>query len=204
MFLDINYGNRFVTLTSTASKARGLHSYIVEHGGPDHPNATIPFKLGDVVTTMITCSRGETLLVIHDTNLPRPYSLNFRVQGTKGIWMDDLRSVYLEDRSPQPHRWEPFGPYQDEFDHGLWRRYAGDAQGAGHGGMDFFVIHGFIEAVKRRVPPPMDVYQAATWSAISALSEQSIAMGGHPVAFPDFTAGRWATRRPSFGSSDVF
>jgi predicted dehydrogenase len=204
MFLDINYGNRFVTLTSAATKARGLHQHIVEHGGPDHPNAAVNFKLGDVVTTTIHCSRGETLLVVHDTNLPRPYSLNFRVQGTKGIWMDDLRSVYIEGRSPEAHRWEPFASYQEEFDHGLWRRYADDAQGAGHGGMDFFVLHGFIESVKRRVPPPMDVYDAATWSAISALSEQSIAMGGHPVAFPDFTAGLWANRQRRFGVSDAF
>jgi hypothetical protein len=70
--------------------------------------------------------------------------------------------------------------------------------------MDFFVMNGFVESVKRQVPPPLDVYDAATWSAISALSEQSIALGNHPVSFPDFTAGRWANRRPTFGLSDEF
>ena len=35
--LNIETGNRFVSLTSTASKARGLHNYIVENGGEDHP-----------------------------------------------------------------------------------------------------------------------------------------------------------------------
>jgi hypothetical protein len=70
--------------------------------------------------------------------------------------------------------------------------------------MDFFVLNGFIESVKRQVPPPIDVYQSATWSAISALSEQSIALGNHPVVFPDFTAGKWATANPDFGFSDEF
>ena len=43
---------------------------------------------------------------------------------------------------------------------------------------------------------PIDVYDAAAWMAVSALSEQSIALGGAPVAFPDFTGGAWVTRKP--------
>ncbi|MEM9258955.1 MAG: Gfo/Idh/MocA family oxidoreductase, partial [Bacteroidota bacterium] len=89
-YININRGNRFVSLTSMASKARGLHDYIVHHekGGPNHPNAAVEFKLGDKVTTMISTNNGETVVLHHDTNLPRPYSLGFRVQGTKGLWMD--------------------------------------------------------------------------------------------------------------------
>ncbi|UCF21013.1 MAG: Gfo/Idh/MocA family oxidoreductase [Gemmatimonadota bacterium] len=203
-FLDINYGNRFVSLTSTATKTRGLHNYIVEHGGEDHPNAKVEFALGDIVTTVIRTSNGETVIVSHDTNLPRPYSLNFRLQGTKGLWMVDNRSVYIEGVSPESHRWEPFDKYQEEYDHPLWKRYAGESEGAGHGGMDFFVMHAFIESVKRRVPPPIDVYDAATWSVISALSERSISMGSAPMEFPDFTRGRWVTRRSSFAMGDEF
>jgi predicted dehydrogenase len=203
-YLDINYGNRFMTLTSMATKSRGLHNYIVDNGGEDHPHAKIKFALGDIVTTLIKCANGETVLVSHDTNLPRPYSLNFRVQGTKGLWMRDGRSIYLEGVSPEPHRWEPFEKYQQEYDHGLWKRYESDAEGAGHGGMDFFVINAFVESVKRNVPPPIDVYDAASWSVISALSERSVAMGSEPVPFPDFTGGKWVTRRSTFGESDEF
>jgi hypothetical protein len=64
--------------------------------------------------------------------------------------------------------------------------------------MDFFVRHAFVEAVKRQEAPPMDVYDAAAWSAIAPLSEASIAHGGHPVAFPDFTAGAWMHNLPIF------
>lgn len=118
--------------------------------------------------------------------------------------MADNRSIYIEGVSPEPHRWEPFEAYQQEYDHPLWRRWAGDAEGAGHGGMDFFVVHAFIESVKRRVPPPIDVYDAATWSAISPLSEASIARGGALVDFPDFTRGRWVTNRRAFAVGDEY
>jgi predicted dehydrogenase len=197
-WLNINRGNRFVQLTSTATKTRGLHEYIVAIGGEDHPNADVRFKLGDIVTTVITTANGESVIVSHDTNLPRPYSLNFRVQGTRGLWMVDNRSIYLEGVSPEPHRWEPFDTYQQQYEHPLWQKYGEDAQGGGHGGMDFFVLNAFVESVKRGHPTPLDVYDAAAWSVIGPLSERSITMGNHPVAFPDFTGGTWATRTPMF------
>ena len=97
--LDINHGNRFLSLSSFATKTRGLHKFIVDHGGENHPNARVGFKLGDIVTTQLHCANGETVLLQHDTNNPRPYSLGFRVQGTKGIWMDVNKSIYVEGQS---------------------------------------------------------------------------------------------------------
>ena len=94
--------------------------------------------------------------------------------------------------------------YFDAYDHPLWQRYADRATGAGHGGMDFFVDHAFIEAVRRLEPAPLDAYDAAAWSAISPLSEQSIAQGSAPVAFPDFTRGLWMTRTPTFALNDDY
>lgn len=120
-WMDINRGNKFNYLTSTATKARGLHKHIVDQAGKDHPNASVKFKLGDVVTTTIQCENGENIVIIHDTNSPRPYSLGFRAQGTEGIWMDDNDSIYLQNVSPKAHVWEPFSKYQDEQDHPLWK-----------------------------------------------------------------------------------
>jgi predicted dehydrogenase len=202
-YLDINRGNRFVSLTSTATKARGLHDYVVAKGGEKHPNAKVRFKLGDVVTTVIQTASGESVLVTHDTNLPRPYSLGFRVQGTRGLWMNDGNTIYLEGRS-KPHQWEPSEAYLKQYDHPLWKRFEGKATGSGHGGMDFFVLHAFVEAVKAKAHTPLDAYDAAAWSVISPLSEMSIAAGGAPQPFPDFTRGRWMTRKPSFALTDAY
>jgi hypothetical protein len=203
-WLNINRGNQFVRLTSMATKSRGLHKYVVDKGGENHPNAKVNFKLGDVVTTMIECANGENIVIIHDTNSPRPYSLGFRAQGTQGIWMDDNDMIYLEGTSPKAHTWEPFASYQDKYDHPLWKRHAQTAENSGHGGIDFFVLRAFIEAVKAKGPVPIDVYDAAAWSAISPLSEQSIAGGSKPIDIPDFTRGKWKTNKPIFALNGEF
>jgi predicted dehydrogenase len=201
--LNINRGNRFVSLTSTATKSRGLHNYIVAVGGEDHPNASVSFKLGDVVTTVIKTANEESIVVTHNTNLPRPYSLGFRVQGTKGLWMNDGNVIYIEGKS-SPDEWEPDAAYLDKYDHMLWKKYLDQAEGAGHGGMDFFVIHAFIEIIKRQCEAPLDAYDAAAWSAITPLSEFSIANNGEPFNFPDFTRGQWMNRNPVFCLNDEY
>jgi predicted dehydrogenase len=204
MMIDINRGNRFTQLVSYSTKAKGLHEHVVKLGGADHPNAKVNFKLGDVVTTMISTTNKETVLLQHDTNLPRPYSLGFRVQGTKGIWMDVNKSIYIEGQSSKPHQWEDAKAWLDKYDHPLWKKYGNDASGAGHGGMDWFVLNGFIEAVKRKTNTPQDVYDAVTWSAITPLSESSIQLGGESVEFPDFTQGKWMNRKNEFALTDDY
>jgi hypothetical protein len=200
MLTNINRGNRFTSLVSYSSKARGLHEYIVEKGGANHPNAKINFKLGDVVTTMIQTANQETILLQHDTSLPRPYSLGFRVQGTKGLWMDVNQSLYLQGLSRDEDRWEAAKPYLEKYDHPLWQKFQNDTIGAGHGGMDFFVFHEFVESIKNKTKTPLDVYDAAAWTAISPLSQESIAGGGKNLEFPDFTKGLWKTRTNDFGT----
>ena len=192
---DVNRGNRLMSLSSNATKAIGLHNHIIKNGGEDHPNAALKFKQGDVITTTIETARGETIIVTHDCNLPRPYSLGFRVQGANGLWEVDGSRIYVEGKS-SPHRWDEAGPWLEQYDHPLWQKYGEYASGSGHGGMDFFVLHAFVESAKQKVAPPIDVYDAASWSAVTPLSERSIAENGAPQFFPDFTRGRWMHRKP--------
>lgn len=203
MYVDIHRGNRFTHINAFATKARGLHDYIVKKAGSDHPNAKVKFKLGDVVTTTLRCENGETIILQHDTSLPRPYSLGFRVQGTDGLWMDINKSIHVEGRS-QPHKWDEAQKYYDQYDHPLWKKYADKAAGAGHGGMDWFVLHAFVEALKASDPMPIDIYDAVAWSAITPLSEQSIAEDYKTLAFPDFTEGKWKDRKPIFALDDRY
>jgi hypothetical protein len=76
----------------------------------------------------------------------------------------------------------------------LWKEYRDFGLRGGHGGMDYLVLRAFIESIQQGVAFPIDVYDAASWMAITALSEQSIAMGSMPVAIPDFTDGKWLKR----------
>jgi hypothetical protein len=200
-YIDINRGNSFTNLVSFSSKSRGLNKYI-EKVSPGNKNAKINFKKGDVTTTMINCANGETVMLSHDTHLPRPYSLGFRVQGTEGIWMDVNNSVYIEGKSKSYDEWDAASLWFEKYDHPLWKKYEKIAEGAGHGGMDWFVFNGFVEAVKQKKQPPIDIYDSLTMSVITPLSEKSITDGNAPQKFPDFTKGKWKDRKNTFALDD--
>lgn len=181
-YLGLNRGNRMVSLTSTASKSVGINDWIKRNKGENFENAHSHFALGDVVITVIKCAHGETITLYHDTSLPRPYSRANLVQGTRGIWSEDKRGVYIDGRSPHgaswdPHCWESIDDYFGEFEHPLWREYRDAGVKAGHGGMDYLVQRAFIEAVRDGVQTPIDVYDTASWMAVTPLSEASINCG---------------------------
>ncbi len=199
--LNINRGNRMLHLTSTATQSRGLHNYIINKGGINHPNAGVEFKCGDIVSTVIKCEQGQTIMLSHDTNNPRPYSLNFRVQGTNGIWQKDSRSIYIEGVSKEEHIWDQEEEYLNKYDHPIWKRFEKDASGSGHGGMDFFILRAFVETLKG-ADPVIDVYDSVSMSVISPLSEKSIRLGSAAVKIPDFTRGKWEKNKPIFGLND--
>ena len=223
--LGINRGNRFLTLSAMASKTRGLPAYFansrkaynswVQDSLKDKYSGTLPeaqkdydmigkpIACGDVVQTTIKCAGGEIINIIHDCTLPRPRYANQRVQGTKGIWMGDPGTIYFEDSHENCDQWESDEKWLDKYEHPLWTEVEKAAAAAnhekgfgGHGGTDYIVTAAFIDAVKRGIAPPIDVYDTAAWMAITCLSEDSIAMGGAPVAFPDFTNGMWIDREP--------
>lgn len=203
--MDVNRGNRITHLSSMASKQAGLTDYIKKTGGEDHPNAKVDFKLGDIVQTMLKCENGETILLTHDTSMQRPYNLGFRVQGTDGIWQDigsggfNQGFLYFENEMEKNHKWTNSEEYMKNYDHPLWKKYEDRAVGAGHGGMDFFLINDFIECIKNNREFPFDVYDLATWYAVTPLSEKSIAENGSSQEMPDFTKGKYKTRKPIFG-----
>jgi len=151
---------------------------------------------------MINCANGETVMLTHDTHLPRPYSLGFRIDGTKGIWMDVNQSIYIDHVLKQDDAWEPAKEWLEKYDHPLWKKYSSDAAGAGHGGMDWFVFNAFILAVKNKKQTPIDVYDSVTMSVIAPLSTKSLKEGNAPQEFPDFTKGKWKTRKNVFALDD--
>ncbi len=196
--MNINRGNQFDYLVSMSSNARGLELFAKEKYGADHKFATQKYALGDVVSTLIKTVQGQTILVSHDTNSPRPYSRDVLVQGTKGIVRKyPEQKIHIEGIS-EGHGWEELVSYFEKWEHPLWAAMQEKSKGAGHGGMDFIEDYRLIQNIRNGEPMDMDVYDAATWSAVSAISEQSIAANGRPIDFPDFTRGKWKTN-PELG-----
>ncbi|MBQ8552355.1 MAG: Gfo/Idh/MocA family oxidoreductase [Clostridia bacterium] len=195
-YLNINRGNRMTMLTSMSSKAVGVHDWIMRNKGENFENADHRFTQGDVVTTSIKCAHGETIVLTHDTTLPRGYSRGNVVQGTRGIWSEDRHGILLDgmgEGNSWAHKFTPIEEFYGEHMHPLWKNY--EVVG-GHGGMDYLVMRAFIESVKNDTEPPIDVYDTAAWMSITVLSENSIACGSMPVAIPDFTNGKWTHRKP--------
>jgi predicted dehydrogenase len=193
--MDINRGDRFEYLVSMSGPSRGLQQYAQEHFPAGSSQRQERFVLGDVNASLIKTTRGRTIYVVHDTNLPRPYSRIHVVQGTKGLFQGYPNRVHIEGRSPE-HRWEPAEEYLEEFEHPLWRAKGDIGEGAGHGSMDYLEDYRLITCLREGKPTDMNVYDAAALSAVTELSERSVASRSQPADFPDFTRGRWKTNPP--------
>ena len=198
--LDINRGNRILTVSAQSSKARGLNYWAKTHKGDDYDMAHEPFKEGDIVSSNLVCANGELIHLTHGCTLPRPYSRDGRIQGTKGLWLEDKDAVYFDEpqfeKNTDGHEWIPFKDVKEKNRHPLWTWYEkAGVKDEGHGGADYLTLSAFAYAVLNDLDTPIDVYDAAVWMAITYLSEQSIAMGGAPVAMPDWTKGQWLIRR---------
>ncbi len=203
--LGINRGNRFLSLVSVSSKAAGLRRYIEERPGlveKDPALAGAVFGQGDIVNTIITCEGGEQILIRLDTTLPRSYDREFTVRGTKGSYCQTTNSVFLDgDRE----YWEPAGyventmnnarGYEEKYLPDEWKHITDAARAVSHGGMDGIMFRVFLDRIKSGGQMPVDVYDMACWMAVTPLSAASIAAGGAPQPFPDFTKGRYASRK---------
>lgn len=201
--LGINRGNRMVSLVSVASKAAGLQEFSHDPRNPDPSLAGQKFAQGDIINTLITCEDGSTISLKLDTTLPRFYSREFTVRGTKGCCLMDINAVLLDDEGLE----EFFDPQlsvqkylnnAEQFSEHLpkiWKDMDKQKTHCGHGGMDYLMLREFFRAVQEGRPMPIDIYDAAAWMVITPLSEQSIARQGAAVEIPDFTNGAWRTRK---------
>jgi hypothetical protein len=142
---------------------------------------------------------GKSIVINYDMQLPRPYDNRWMLQGTLGVYSEQRDSLYIAERSPKYHEWEPFPPYQEQYEHPWWKEMAAEGGDAGHGGTDYLELKLFLKAVREKTQTPIDVYDSATMSSVIGLSETSIAQNGAPVECPDFTRGAWKTRKPTFG-----
>ncbi len=198
--LKINQGNRLLSLTSTSSKSVGIAEYVREKKSDDKELLNKTFMQGDIVTTVLKTIHGETIVLTLDTTLPRYYSRGFTVRGTKGMYEEATDSVFLDRKEDFDRefvwRRECNGnasEYEKEYDHPVWKEYIEAGVQGSHDGMDFLEFKTFFDCLENNKPMPIDVYDAATWMAVTALSEESIARGSASVEFPDFTRGKWVT-----------
>ena len=149
--LGINRGNRMCRLVSVASRAAGLTDFSFSPRNPDPTLAGQTFAQGDIVNTLITCEDGTTISLKLDTTLPRYYSREFTVRGTKGCCLQDIDAVLLDDEGLEEF-FEPLDSVKKylgnaaqfaEYLPDIWKNVEKDRLRCGHGGMDYLMLGEF-------------------------------------------------------------
>ncbi|MBQ9939092.1 MAG: Gfo/Idh/MocA family oxidoreductase [Oscillospiraceae bacterium] len=197
--LDINRGNRMTSIITVASGAKGVNSFVRRNKPEDTELCNASFAQGDIVKSFITCENGETIDLTLDTTLPRFYSRLFTVRGTEGAFMEDGNLVYLDKVHDKYHDypqklWNNAKDYAKYYNHPLWANPE-ELLGHGHGGMDYLLLAALFDSYFNNTHPPIDIYDAAAWMCITALSEQSLKEGSKKLDIPDFTRGKYLNRQ---------
>jgi hypothetical protein len=193
-----------VSLVSVASLAAGMESYVKKNADTLDPALQgVRFAQGDIVNTIITCQNGETILLTLDTTLPRSYSRSFTVRGTDGFYTQETNSVFLdgEKEYSSPAKFAANNlnnaeQYVERYLPDIWKTTTEEERKLFHGGMDGVMWKCVLKAIQNGEAMPIDVYDAASWMVVTALSEESIRRGGAPMEIPDFTSGAWLLREP--------
>ncbi|WP_432112954.1 Gfo/Idh/MocA family protein [Streptomyces sp. S1] len=196
-YMDINRGDRAVSISSFGTPALGLAEYRKEHVPSGDPSWKETYVGSDRTVSVVQTARGRVIRLEHDVSTPHPYSRVNSLGGTRGVFEDYPARVYIEPDHTDD-RWGDFSAYAAEFDHWLWKEHANPP--GGHGGMDYIMVYRLMQCMRLGLPPDFDVYDAATWTAPVPLSHASIKAGGAPQEIPDFTRGEWQKTRPGLDS----
>ena len=174
-YMGIHRGDRFESLVSFSSRGTS-------------PSA---FRCGDQNTSLIKTAKGLLITLEHNVATPQPYDRLNMIAGTHGVFRDFPPRLYLDGETPADS-WESLDRFKTKYEHRLWRLMADRTRHAeGHDGMDYIMCYRLIECMREGLAPDTNVYDGAAWSATGPLSEMSVANGGAPAAFPDFTRGGW-------------
>src|SRR5699024_3438072 len=175
--MNVNRGDQMDYLTSLSSNDFSMHkrasdlakedNFFQEYAGAD-------FR-GNMNTTMVKTKNGRSIMIQHDVSSPRPYSRIHLVSGTEAC----ARKWPSPEKIAKGRRWldeKQMKEVEDKYTPEIIKRVGALAkQVGGHGGMDFIMDWRLIDCLRNGLALDQDVYDAALWSAISPLSEQSVA-----------------------------
>nr|WP_299388438.1 Gfo/Idh/MocA family oxidoreductase [Allomuricauda sp.] len=196
---DDNFGS----LVSFSTPAVGRIAYAKKKYPADHKWNQLDYLGGDLNTSIIKTHLGKTVMVQWDETSPRPYSRLNLIQGTQGTLAGFPTRVALEGGvegvTKDHHSWvegDKLAVLYEKYDHPLYKRLNETTKGSGHGGMDGIMMYRIVECLQKGLPLDQNVYEGCFWSAVAPLSERSVASGGAPQPFPDFTRGNWNSTKP--------
>lgn len=196
--MNINRGDNMDYLTSLSTNDFTMHQKAMELAKEDpfFQEYTDAAFRGNMNTTLVKTKKGKSIMIQHDVSSPRPYSRIHLVSGTKGI----ARKWPEPSRVATGHSWfteEEMKALEEQYTPKIVKKVGEMAKKVGgHGGMDFMMDWRLIDCLRNGLPLDQDVYDAALWSAVAPLSEQSVANRSQSIDVPDFTRGSWESNAP--------
>ena len=203
-YMDIGRGDNYDYLTSMSSREQSLSDAAkkIDFWAKE-------FACGDMNTTLIKTKQGKSIMLQFDTHTGRPYSRLNTVAGTNAVHQGYPSRLYIgHDELQWGHGWlkpEEYKEYREKYDHPLWKKFREqiDANAVGHGGMDFVMIYRMIRCINEGLPLDINAYDSVLWSAITPLSELSVANKSASTIIPDFTGGTWEIPRKNEVLRDI-
>jgi len=195
--MNINRGDKMEYLTAMMSDDFNFAKNIKKHA-EENPifNQFVGWDMrGNMDIQLIKTNKGRTIMIQHDVTSPRPYSRIHMLSGTECFaqkW--PLKHIAFGHEVADEAKMKEL---EEKYTPEILKRVGEMAKKVGgHGGMDFIMDWRLIDCLRNGLPMDMDVYDAASWSCITSLSEWSIANKSNSIEVPDFTRGAWKTNAP--------
>ena len=149
-------------------------------------------------STLIKTTKGKTILLQFDVHTGQPYSRINKVTGTKAVHQGYPSRLFIDSDQLEfyGHSWltkEDYTTYRNRYEHPMIKKLKTISSQfkQGHGGMDFIMMYRLIRCLNLGLPLDLNVYDGVLWSAVTPLSELSVANNSLPIPIPDFTNGHW-------------
>lgn len=191
--LDIHRGDRMDYLVSLSTHQAGMTEYAKRKYGTNSTEACQTYKLGDINTTLIHTRKGKSIMLQYAVMTPRPYSRIHTVCGTLGFAQKyPVPTIALDPHSDKPLEGEELAEVLSRYQHPFSATIGAEAHRRNlPNEMNYVMDYRLIYCLRNGLPLDMDVYDAAEWSCITELSEQSVLKGSAPIEIPDFTRDAW-------------
>lgn len=193
-WMGIHRGDRMEYLVSMSSRQAGLSAYAERTFGRHSAEAEQCYEMGDVNTMLIRMAKGRTIVLQYDVVTPRPYSRHQTLCGTKGFMQKyPVPCLLLDECGKEPLSGGRLDRMMQRYKHPFTEEIGGEARRKGMPNeMNYIMDWRLVHCLRGGLPLDQDVYDAAEWSCITELSEQSVRQGSAPVEIPDFTRGNWS------------
>lgn len=141
---------------------------------------------------VMLCKTEKNRLIKIKNNLssPRPYGLNFVLEGSKGAFQSFMQPTIHRDELwldgiSEKEKWDELSKHEEKFVPEIWREHADEDNRDGHSGADVITMIDYINALYDGKKVPIDVHAALDMTLPGLISQQSVLEGGKWLPVPD-------------------